>query len=179
MLIQEYQKSWVYDFNRIKKVIEETLSDIDIDIEHIGSTAITHLAAKPIIDIDIAYSKDVDFEKIKEGLAQLGYYHNGNQGIKDREVFKRRGVDVPHEVLDGINHHLYVCPIHSEELRKHLNFRNYLNAHESERKEYESIKYAIAEEANQDKKTYALLKESKAKDFIESILRKGDVNFTE
>jgi GrpB-like predicted nucleotidyltransferase (UPF0157 family) len=173
MLIQQYQERWVNDFNNIKKAIQEALSGIAIDIEHIGSTAIANLAAKPIIDIDIVYKKDNDFIYLKNELEKLGYHHNGNQGIKDREVFKRRESSEKHAVLDFIPHHLYVCPAQSEELQRHLAFRNYLNTHERERKEYERIKYKIAEEANQDKKAYATLKENKAKAFIESILKKS------
>jgi GrpB-like predicted nucleotidyltransferase (UPF0157 family) len=49
MLIQQYQKSWVNDFSNIKKVIEGELLNLDIMIEHVGITAVKHLAAKPII----------------------------------------------------------------------------------------------------------------------------------
>jgi GrpB-like predicted nucleotidyltransferase (UPF0157 family) len=173
MLIQEYQKSWVGDFNAIKNVINEAFSDIKVSIEHVGSTAIINLAAKPIIDIDIVYDTNEDFEAIKKGLEKLGYYHNGDQGIKGREVFKRGEAKGKHNVLDVITHHLYVCATQSEQLKRHLDFRNYLNTHENERKQYQRMKYDIAEAANQDKKVYATLKESVAKEFIESILKKA------
>lgn len=173
LLIQKYKESWVSDFKQIKKVINEVFLNMEVSIEHIGSTAIRGLSAKPIIDIDIVFDPTIDFEIIKSNLEKLGYYHNGDQGIKDRAVFKRRESNKKHKVLDFINHHLYACPLHSEELKRHIIFRNYLNEHEVERKKYENIKYKIAEEANQDKKVYAELKEVKAKKLIESILKKA------
>ncbi len=174
MLIQEYRESWIEDFNAIKSVIHDALMTLNISIEHIGSTAVPKLAAKPIIDIDIVYETDVAFETIKEGLEKVGYYHNGNQGIANREVFKRENGWSKHQILDTIKHHLYVCPVDSEELQRHITFRNYLIANESARTEYQQLKYEIAAAANQDKKQYAALKEVEARTFINDILTKAD-----
>jgi GrpB-like predicted nucleotidyltransferase (UPF0157 family) len=173
MLIQEYQSSWKIDFNHIKKTIHETLGDIGIGIEHVGSTSINNMAAKPIIDIDIIYKKSFSFENVKGGLEKLGYYHNGDQGIKGREAFKRINTRNKHLVLDVIAHHLYVCDTDSEELQRHLLFRDYLKNNEKEKREYEKIKYEIAERANQDRNEYASLKEIMATDFVESIIKKA------
>ncbi len=126
MLIQEYQKRWIEDFNRIKNEVAAALKGLEIVVEHVGSTAVPELAAKPIIDIDVVYSGNSDFDEIKERLRQIGYHHNGNQGIIRREVFKREKTGIKHEVLDVIAHHLYVCPVTSEELQKHILFRDYL-----------------------------------------------------
>ncbi|WP_106793450.1 GrpB family protein [Aquimarina sp. Aq78] len=173
MLIQNYQSDWTQNFNSIREVIKEALWDTEITIEHVGSTAVKNLAAKPIIDIDIIYDKNVSFETIKEGLKKLGYYHNGDQGIKEREAFKRENSNKKHKVLDFITHHLYVCPLHSKELQRHILFRDYLIKNTDEREAYQKIKLEIAKKANQDQKVYAKLKETMAKEFIESILEKA------
>lgn len=173
MLILEYQESWVNDFNSLKKVFEENISVNDIKIEHIGSTSIKDLAAKPIIDIDIVYEESDSFKEIKKNLISLGYYHNGNQGIIGREVFKRNRTENNHIKLDSIPHHLYVCQINSDELLRHLCFRDYLRENPKERVEYEKLKYKIAEMTNQDKKKYAKLKETMAQEFVESIIEKS------
>lgn len=175
-LILEYQESWVKDFNNLKNVLEENLSINDIKIEHIGSTSIKGLAAKPIIDIDIIYENPESFKEIKESLVTVGYYHNGNQGIIGREVFKRNIKEDNHIVLDSIKHHLYVCQINSDELRRHLFFRDYLRENPKQRKEYEKLKFKLAEISNQDRKKYAKLKEVKAKEFIESIIALSKYN---
>jgi len=174
MLIQEYRESWIEDFKTIKSVINDALMNLNISIEHIGSTAVPKLAAKPIIDIDIVYRNDVHFEAVKKSLEKIGYYHNGNQGIANREVFKRKNGWSKHQILDTITHHLYVCSVDSEELRRHILFRNYLIANEFARIEYQQLKYEIAAASNQDKKQYAALKEVKARAFINDILTKAD-----
>ena len=173
MLIQAYQNSWVKDFNDISKVIHEALIGLKVSIEHIGSTAIPNLAAKPIIDIDVVYDKNSDIDIIKRRLENIGYYHNGNQGIPNRDVFKRLKMSDKHAVLDVIVHHLYVCSKDSEELQKHILFRDYLIAHEKARIQYQNLKFAIAEEAHQDRKKYAELKEVKARKFIMGIIEKA------
>lgn len=173
MLIQEYNRQWPANFQMLKAILTEALTGIAVSIEHVGSTAVPDLAAKPIIDIDIVLTTRNDFETIKDRLAQIGYYHHGNQGIADREVFKRTAVSIPHAVLDTIIHHLYVCPADSEELKRHLLFRNYLRSNEQARNEYQQLKQQLAEEANHDRKLYAQLKEEKARTFIEGILGKA------
>lgn len=176
MLIQAYQNRWVKDFEDIKKILQDALKHLTIAIEHVGSTAVPNLAAKPIIDIDIVYNEKTNFNTIKKRLEKIGYLHNGNQGIKDREVFKRYHTGNTHGVVDTILHHLYVCPDYSEELQRHLVFRNYLRIHEQERAEYENLKYKIAEQAGQDRKIYAQLKEIQAKPFVEDILQKSSIS---
>jgi GrpB-like predicted nucleotidyltransferase (UPF0157 family) len=173
MLIQKYNPSWIKGFNEIKKVINEALTNLNVQIEHVGSTSIPNLAAKPIIDIDIVFDAAKDFNAIKEGLEKIGYYHNGNQGIPNRDVFKREKADFKHEILDTIAHHLYICSHDSEALQRHILFRDYLLVHEAARIEYQNIKYALAKEANQDRKIYAALKEEKGNKFINTIIAKA------
>ena len=127
--------------------------------------------SKPIIDIDIIYSKQSDFEKIKFGLEKIGYYHNGNQGIEDRDVFKRNG-KLTNAILDTVKHHLYVCPTDSKSLERHILSRDFLRKDEWARIKYQEIKYELAEKANQDRKKYAELKEKNVNDFIDSIVEK-------
>lgn len=170
MLIHKYQKRWVNDFNSIKKVLESKLQHVAIEIEHIGSTSIHNLAAKPIIDIDIIYTELNSIPNILEGLENLGYYHNGDQGLVGRDVFKRNLKTEFYPILDLIKHHLYACHSSNEELQRHILFRDFLRQNENKRLEYENLKYSIAEKAGQDRKEYARLKEVMACDFIESVI---------
>ena len=129
MLLEKYNPIWIKQFELLKFEILKGLDTDEYQIEHIGSTAVPELAAKPIIDIDIIFKNQMQFEKIKLALIKLGYYHNGNQGIVDREVFKRTG-KVKNQILDEIPHHLYVCLMGSKGLERHLLFRDYLGSAE-------------------------------------------------
>lgn len=171
MLIRKYSASWIFHFSEIKNELEFGIGGVSYKIEHVGSTAVPNLDSKPIIDIDIIYSQQNDFEKIKLELEKLGYYHNGNQGITDRDVFKRQGL-LMNKILDAIPHHLYVCPVDSKALERHLLSRNYLRNNDLARAEYQRMKYEMAEKSNQDRKVYAFLKEKFVNGFIDSIVEK-------
>ena len=172
MLIHPYSTRWKKQYEQIQKIVLDHLTTVDCSMAHIGSTAVENLDAKPIIDIDIIFYHPDDFEIIKHHLEQLGYHHNGNQGIPDREVFKRNKLSF-HPVLDTIAHHLYVCSHQSEELKKHILVRDYLQNNKEAKESYKTLKYKLAEEAKQNKKVYAQLKEEQAKDFFKQILSKA------
>ena len=173
MLIQEYTEGWIDNFEAIQKELQYAFSELNVSIEHIGSTSVPGLAAKPIIDVDVVYASDVVFHQVKIRLEKIGYYHNGDQGIPGREVFKRSNATAYHIVLDLIAHHLYVCQADSKELQKHLLFRDYLIANADARIQYQQLKYNLADEATQERKKYAALKEEKAKEFIQDIIEKA------
>lgn len=166
MLIHPYSTDWNTHFELIKNVLDRCLQGLDYTIEHVGSTAVPGLAAKPIIDIDIVFNDPSTFPLIKQALELIGYFHNGNQGIEDREVFKRQA-NSQHEVLNAIRHHLYVCSAASPALKRHLITRDYLRNNEWAKAEYQQMKYALAEKAGQDQKAYAVLKEATVNAFID------------
>ena len=169
LLISTYNEDWIAHFEKINKILLKLLGGITISIEHVGSTAVAGLSAKPIIDIDIIYNELVDFDFIKNKLISFGYYHNGNQGVAGREVFKRTG-KTEDEVLDKINHHLYVCRYDCPELHRHILFRNYLRKYPIASEFYGQLKYEIAKETKNDRKLYASNKELKANSFINYIV---------
>ncbi len=175
MLIKKYTSNWIKNFADLKREIENGLNGLKCHIEHVGSTSIPNLDSKPIIDIDIIYDNESEFEKIKSGLIKIGYYHNGNQGIEKREVFKRDG-NSSNGILDSIPHHLYVCPKNSESLERHILMRNFLRKNDWARLKYQEMKYELAEKANQNKKLYAELKELNVNEFIDEIIKKEKTN---
>ncbi|MEL7146981.1 MAG: GrpB family protein [Bacteroidota bacterium] len=169
MLIKQYTTEWVNQYQRLRDVLSLGLNSCNFEIEHVGSTAVPGLDAKEIIDIDIIYETPEDFSGVKSVLQRLGYYHNGDQGIKDREVFKREKSQ-SHPFLDAITHHLYVCIKGSHALSEHLLFRNYLRTNEKARADYQQLKHHLASQVNQHRKAYNRLKETAAREFIQSIL---------
>lgn len=175
MLIEKYTSNWTKDFADIKREIESGLNGLEYRIEHVGSTSVPNLDSKPIIDVDIIYDNESEFEKITSGLINLGYYHNGNQGIEKREVFKRDG-NSSNRILDSTPHHLYVCPMDSEPLQRHILMRNFLRKNDWARIKYQDMKYELAEKANQNKKLYTEMKELNVNEFIDEIIKEEKTN---
>ena len=133
-----YDNAWKRQFEDIKKEIEAAVGDLIIGIEHVGSTSVEGLCAKPCIDIDVVIKDYGMFEAVVRGLASIGYQHEGDLGIKGREAFRYSGK--PHLQ----KHHLYVCPADSEELRRHIVFRDFLRNHPEAAEEYGKIKKTAA-----------------------------------
>ena len=173
MVIVEYNDNWKKQFIQIKNILENNLNKI-ITIEHVGSTAIIGMCAKPIIDIDIVIENINDFEKTKNELELIGYFHEGDLGIIGRESFKRKNTK-KNELLDKINHHLYVCTKDNEELIRHILFRDYLNKHSNKKMGYYDIKKTIIEKyGNEDREKYVSTKENDYKCFFEKIIKEAE-----
>ncbi|MCL1831097.1 MAG: GrpB family protein [Oscillospiraceae bacterium] len=162
--VVEYDPNWKDEFEKIKGELLNVLDGYVIAIEHVGSTSVELLAAKPIIDIDIVMKDYNSFELIKGKLSEIGYSYEGDLGIKDRHTFKYS--DKPHLM----NHHLYCCPEYSEELKRHISFRDYLITHPKDVKWYSSEKLRIAEYYPFDIDKYMIAKAP----VVAEILRKSE-----
>ena len=160
IVVEPYNPDWGTEFERIKEYLMPHIADCIVAIHHVGSTSIPGLSAKPIIDFDIEIVDMSVFPVIKERLAALGYSHEGNYGIEAREVFKAHNAD------DFMEYHMYVCPSNSEELRRHLKFRDALRIDPVAVEEYGKLKAELAAKYTNDIDAYI---EGKA-EFIIKIL---------
>ena len=139
VVVVPYDQAWKNAFEEIKTEIEAEIGDVIIGIEHVGSTSVEGMSAKPCIDIDVIIKDYSVFGEIVRKLGAIGYIHEGDLGIKDREAFKY--TDKPHLML----HHLYVCPQYSEELRRHITFRDFLRRTPEAVRKYSLVKEKAAE----------------------------------
>lgn len=134
IIVEDYNKSWIDDFLKIKAELEIILGKTAISVEHVGSTSVVGLAAKPIIDVDVVIDSIADLPDTIKKLEINGYIYEGDLGMKDRYAFKYKR---KHHLQ---RHHLYVCPKNSEELHRHIIFRNFLRNHPEAVMEYSRIK---------------------------------------
>lgn len=150
IIIVVYDPNWPAQFEALRSPIAAALGDLALAIEHVGSTAVPGLAAKPIIDMDVVIASASDLPAVLERLSTLGYRHEGDLGIPEREAFKPPPGSPPH--------HLYVCPIDSPALRQHLLLRDALRANPAERAAYQAVKEAAAIRFRDDRDAYTLAK---------------------
>lgn len=125
--LSAYDPAWPRGFAAIRAHLRTGI-DAAVDIEHVGSTAIPGMIAKPIIDIDILVHPE-RMPAMIAAIARLGYRHQGDLGIAGREAF---AVEPGGAAAALPAHHLYACVIGGAELEKHLLFRDYLRAHPQE-----------------------------------------------
>lgn len=126
--VAEADPRWPELFAELRDRLWPRLADLALTIEHVGSTSVAGLAAKPVLDVDIVLGSRAELPAMIARLAGLGYTHRGDLGIADREAF-RASVNQP-------PHHLYVCPPDSLALRNHLTLRDHLRAHAADRQAY-------------------------------------------
>ncbi len=134
VIVSPYDEAWKSAFEAIKREIESAIGDLILGIEHVGSTSVEGMSAKPCIDIDVIIKDYSVFDTVVGKLESIGYTHEGDLGIKDREAFKY--TNKPHLM----KHHLYVCPQYSEELHRHITFRDFLRGNTEAVKKYSLIK---------------------------------------
>jgi GrpB-like predicted nucleotidyltransferase (UPF0157 family) len=146
IIVVDYDPNWPIVFESLRKRIADILGDVAAAIEHVGSTAVPNLPAKPIIDIDVLLASETMLPAAIERLASIGYVHRGDLGVPEREAFYAPANDPPH--------HLYVCPPQSAEFRRHVAFRDYLRAHPREAKIYANLKITLAERFRDDRPAY-------------------------
>ncbi|MBC6973370.1 GrpB family protein [Bacillus sp. Xin] len=160
--IKPYNPEWKTEFQKIKLMIESYIGDLILRIEHVGSTSVEGLAAKPIIDIDVIIESYDILPDIIKRLEKEGYHHQGNLGVEGREAFQRNKED------HVMKYHLYVCPKDGKGYLEHIALRDYLSSNKAARKEYEELKYGLAENYRYDINSYC---EEKT-DFINEVFDK-------
>jgi GrpB-like predicted nucleotidyltransferase (UPF0157 family) len=131
-----YDPQWSAQYEQARHAIAAVLVGLDVVIEHIGSTAVPGLAAKAIIDIDVAVRSREDVPIAIERLRRLGYIYQGDKGISGREAF----IWPP----GARRHHLYVVVAGNEPHTAHVRFRDHLRANPEVAARYAALKKELA-----------------------------------
>jgi GrpB-like predicted nucleotidyltransferase (UPF0157 family) len=162
IVIEDYDGSWPETFERLNARLLRALDDAVLAVEHIGSTAVPGLPAKPIVDIDVVVSSEEDVSRAIERLASLGYEHEGDLGVAGREAFRWPAGER--------RHHLYVVVEGSHAHRRHVLFRDYLRTHPDEAVNYGQLKREFARRHRRDRAAYTDAKSA----FIERALAEAE-----
>ena len=159
--VEPYDYEWEITAQQTITTLKKVLGTLIIDAQHIGSTSIKGICAKPIIDIAIGVS---DFHVIPEMIQRL----EGNG-------FIYRGQDHPDQYLfvcgdnDVRTHHIHVVIYGSDEWNDYVNMRDYLNSHSEDAATYSALKESLAKQYSDDRGTYTAMKS----DMIKEILMKA------
>jgi GrpB-like predicted nucleotidyltransferase (UPF0157 family) len=145
---------WEAHFVEERSRITKALADSALDIQHIGSTAIPGITAKPVLDIAVAIHSFESGHALVPALVALGYSYRGENGIPRRHYFER-----------GDMYHLHVFEQESLDWRRHLRFRDRLLASPELAARYSQVKLVAARESDGSCERYQDLKAS----FIEEV----------
>jgi GrpB-like predicted nucleotidyltransferase (UPF0157 family) len=161
LVIKKYDPQWPILFEELRVKFSELLGIMVSAIEHVGSTSVPGLAAKPIIDLDVLLAAAADWPETIRRLATLGYEHQGDLGIAGREAFR-----TPSALFA---YHLYVCLPNCEEFRRHILLRNYLRSHPAEVSAYNNLKSSLFARFANDRAAYIQGKD----DFVKQLVQRA------
>jgi len=165
--IDPYDSAWPARFDAEALHLRRLLGERALRIEHVGSTAVPGLAAKPVIDIQVSVSSIEPLGAYVERLAQIGYCHTPLGPIDLVYPFFQKPTVWPS------THHVHLCVVGSEQERKHLAFRDYLRNHSSVAAECVTLKRQLASAHDggtiESRERYSLSKS----EFVNSVLRRA------
>jgi GrpB-like predicted nucleotidyltransferase (UPF0157 family) len=158
--LSPHREEWHELFANEKTLILDSIGKHVIAIEHVGSTAICGIVAKPILDVMVGLPTFEDGEKCVQPLERLGYEYKGENGIPGRHFF---GKGSPR------THHLHMLVVGGDFWKHHLLFRDYLIANRQVAEEYNNLKIDLSARFPEDREAYTSGKES----FVKRTLREA------
>ncbi|SFC67260.1 GrpB domain, predicted nucleotidyltransferase, UPF0157 family [Bacillus sp. OV322] len=162
--LSDYDPNWGKQFEYEQKRILDVLGDKAVGIEHIGSTSIKGLEAKPIIDIIVGVQDLNEISNFVSPLSEIDYEYVPKPEVKDRRFF-RKGL------WGQGTCHLHICEFNSSEWIEKLLFRDYLRLDPKVAEEYASLKKELASKYQFDRPTYTKKKEPFIKKIIEKAMK--------
>jgi GrpB-like predicted nucleotidyltransferase (UPF0157 family)/predicted kinase len=162
IVIADYNEEWPALFERLAATVHAAVADLGSRVEHVGSTSVPGLAAKPIIDMDVVVPSPADLPGAIERLRRIGYVYQGDKGIEGREAFLW-----PPQVPE---HHLYVVVDGNRPHSDHVRFRDHLRRHPEVATAYAALKRDLALHHGADRVAYTDAKTA----FITSALEAAD-----
>lgn len=163
VVLSDYDPNWEGQFLNEKRSIQEAIGPAILGIEHIGSTSIKGLKAKPIIDILLGVQRIEGVSELIEALKIIGYEYVPKPELMDRRRFFRKGL------WGQGTCHLHICEYNSSEWIDKCLFRDYLRLNAQTADEYETLKEQLAVHFQYDRQTYTKKKEP----FIQNTIAKA------
>jgi GrpB-like predicted nucleotidyltransferase (UPF0157 family) len=157
-VVAEYDPTWPAAFERLRDRLDAALTDVTHVTEHVGSTAVRGLAAKPIIDVDVVVADETAVGPAVKALAAAGWQPEGDLGIKGREAFLPPA-DAPY-------HHLYLVVAGSRPHRDHIDLRDFLRLHPGHAARYAALKRQLAVLLKTDRDAYVRGKHEMITEFL-------------
>ncbi len=148
VLLVPHSPQWAQLFAEEERRIRAALLDVVVDVQHMGSTSVPDICAKPIVDILLSARSIEELDTCDDAMRALGYEVMGEFGIRGRRYYRKDNAD------GNRTHHVHAFASHSPEIARHLNFCDFLRTHRQYALEYEAVKLRLATLYPHDREQY-------------------------
>jgi GrpB-like predicted nucleotidyltransferase (UPF0157 family) len=152
IVVADYNPDWPQWFEEVRAHVWPAVANVALRIDHVGSTSVRGMAAKPIIDMDIVVADASEVSSVTDRLVELGYRWRGDLGVTGREAFD---VQNPGGLPD---HHLYLVVEDNRAHMDHWLLRDLLREDHVARRRYGELKRRNMEIADGDMDIYVSAK---------------------
>jgi GrpB-like predicted nucleotidyltransferase (UPF0157 family) len=160
-----HHPGWHALFARERRILQQHIGHLVLDIQHVGSTAVPGLDAKPILDIAVAVASMAVIPQCVPLLCRIGYIDRGDGGTNGGYLC------VKESAPNVRTHHMHVVAIEDPQWHNYLRFRDLLRADEGSRTKYAKLKQDLQQQFSQDRQSYTAAKHA----FIRGMLQRPNV----
>lgn len=174
--VTDYDPEWAARFAGLAELLAPVLRQFGGTLEHVGSTSVPGLAAKPVIDADYLLPDASLWPRVKDALEPFGFFHRGDGDLPGREMFTE-------SLRLDFRHNFYVCMPDCIHAANHLSLRDYLRRTPGAVRRYGALKKRLAEQFPGDVESYCAGKSDLISEFLsaagmdsDAVASIGDIN---
>ncbi len=161
VILEKHNDRWAEMFQAEAKELRKIFGDLALSIEHVGSTSIPGIMAKPLVDIQVGLRQLSDFEKVRAKFEKEPYSVKPDPSPDEQLV--RKGPEESRFFL------IHICAVDSDRFKNTLLFRDYMRTHPDKAREYEELKKTLAAKYPDNRPMYTASKN----DFIQAVLKEA------
>ena len=161
VILEKHNDKWAEMFQAEAKELRKIFGNLALSIEHVGSTSIPGIMAKPLVDIQVGLRQLSDFEKVRAKFEKEPYSVKPDPSPDEQLV--RKGPEESRFFL------IHICAVDSDRFKNTLLFRDYMRCHPDKAREYEELKKTLAAKYPDNRPMYTASKN----DFIQAVLKEA------
>lgn len=146
--LEPHKEAWDIEGKRICEIIKGILGRDAVDVQHVGSTSIKSICAKPIIDIAVSVKSFEEIFKHNDELLEKGIVYR-KEDVPGQRLYRCGDLD-----NNIVTHYIHVVIADSDAWHNYINFRDYLNTHEEDAKAYSDLKAELCAKYPEDRESY-------------------------
>lgn len=170
VLLCNHDPQWEDAAKQTIRILYEILGDTAIDIQHVGSTSVKSIQAKPVIDLIVGVRAFEDIKRFSNVLEANVFFFVGCEGTERQPVYQCGEYDAIQKEMTFLTHYIHIVKFGSQQWLNYINVRDYLNSHSDEAKAYEKVKLESSRKNSESLRDYHSDKEM----FVTALIKRAN-----